>query len=185
MFHARHPEVEVSLDVGTRDEVWAMMDRRAADVALAGRPPAGTSLRVRAVAPNALVLVAAPSVAPTNPRTLVDLAAMTFLLREAGSGTRATLEGLLETHELDPTTLTLGSNGAVVAGAVAGLGVTLLSRSAVERELADGTLVELPTDVTPLDRPWHAVTHADAPPTAELFITDLLTDDASTPFRRP
>lgn len=55
--------------------------------------------------------------------------------------------------------LTLGSNGAVVAGAVAGLGVTLVSRDAVARQLAEGELVPVVLPGTPLRRPWHAVTH--------------------------
>jgi len=47
----------------------------------------------------------------------------------------------------------------VVAGAVAGLGVTLVSRDAVARQLAEGELVPVVLPGTPLRRPWHAVTH--------------------------
>lgn len=186
LFHARHPGVEVRLDVGTRADVWARMERREADVALAGRPPSHLGLRTRAVAPNRLVMVAAPGVAPAAKDTrLGDLGGVTFLLREAGSGTRSTLLGLLDAGDVSPPTLTLGSNGAVIAGAEAGLGVTLLSRDAVVRHLDEGTLVEIPTEVTPLDRPWHAVTHTSSPPTADLFIADLLADDHTGRFRAP
>jgi DNA-binding transcriptional LysR family regulator len=42
-----------------------------------------------------------------------------------------------------------------------GLGISLLSRDAVARELADGTLAEIPTPITPLSRDWHLVGGSD------------------------
>jgi len=42
-----------------------------------------------------------------------DLAAQTWLLREPGSGTRATTEAYLEELQIAPGTLTVGSNVAV------------------------------------------------------------------------
>ncbi len=70
-------------------------------------------------------------------------------------------------------TLTLGSNGAVVAGAVAGLGVTLVSRDAVTEALAAGRLVELALPHTPLRRPWHAVSHRHASAAVDLLVEHL------------
>jgi DNA-binding transcriptional LysR family regulator len=70
--------------------------------------------------------------------------------------------------------MTLGSHGAVVAAAVAGLGVTLVSRQAVRRELDSGLLVELPVAGTPLDRPWHVVTQSAPTAPTELLINHLM-----------
>ena len=97
----------------------------------------------------------------------------TWLLREPGSGTRETCHALLAALEIDPPTLTLGSPGAVIAAAEAGLGVTLASRRAVARQLADCTLVELPMPGTPLQRPWHAVSHPHPTAGTELFVAHL------------
>ena len=79
----------------------------------------------------------------------------TWLMREAGSGTRDTCEALLAALDAEPPRLTLGSQGAVIAAAEAGLGVTLVSRQAVARQLADGRLAELPV-------PGHAAAPAVA-----------------------
>lgn len=175
VFRARYPDVVVTLDVGNREQVWSWMERGEADVALAGRPPADDNLMVRGRRANELILVAAPGlVAGHDDTSLVALARWTWLLREPGSGTRATLEALLTGHDLDPPTLTLGSNGAVVAGVLAGLGVTLISRAAVARQLADGDVVEIPTAETPIQRPWHAVTHRHMTPTTRLFVDHLV-----------
>jgi DNA-binding transcriptional LysR family regulator len=108
-------------------------------------------------------------------------------MREAGSGTRTTCEALLAALDADPPTLTLGSNGAVVAGAVAGLGVCLVSRDAVVRWLASGDLAELSVAQTPMARPWHAVTRPRPSAVAELLVAHLLTQDgpAGSGWRKP
>jgi LysR family transcriptional regulator, low CO2-responsive transcriptional regulator len=179
-FRAEYPEVQLRLDVGTSEHVWALLERHETDLVIAGRPPSGAGgVVVRAVRANELVPVAAPAVAAT-----FEAGATTWLMREAGSGTRSTCEALLTGLEVDPPRLTLGSNGAVVAGAVAALGVTLVSREAVTRELTAGDLVVVPLAGTPLRRPWHAVTHARMPASVDLLVAHLLTGRGGG-WRRP
>ena len=169
-FLARHPGVDLRLDVGTSERVWDLLAARQADLVIAGRPPPGLrGATVRAVRPNTLVAVAAPAVASG-----FDPARTRWLLREPGSGTRAACEALLVSWETEPPRLTLGSNGAVVAAAVAGLGVTLISREAVTRQLADGELVVVKAPGTPLRRPWHAVTASPEQASTMLLIGHLL-----------
>jgi LysR family transcriptional regulator, low CO2-responsive transcriptional regulator len=99
------------------------------------------------------------------------LAGQTWVLREPGSGTRATTEAYLEELQIAPGTLTVGSNVAVCASVAAGLGVTLISRDAVARELGQRVLAELPAPGTPLRRDWCLVSregHLPAP--SRLFV---------------
>ena len=92
-----------------------------------------------------------------------------LLLREQGSGTRLATERLLTDLGLDPAeagapeVLALGSNGAIKQGLVVGLGVTLISRFAVARELRDGTLCEIGAAGPPLTRPWHLLFSPSGP----------------------
>lgn len=166
-FRHLYPEVSFRLEVGNRQRVWSLLGAHEADVVIAGRPPAGAGHQVRATRPNELVVVGAAG-------TSTDVNNLTWLLREPGSGTRASTEAFLESRGINPPRLTLGSNGAVVAGVVTGLGVTLASRDAVQRELDGGQLVCLPVEGTPLQRPWHAVTAARPTSTADLFVRYLL-----------
>lgn len=181
-FRERHPGVSVRLDVGSSEHVWALLEAHECDLVIAGRPPPVTGLVVRAVRPNTLVVVGSPKAARG-----FAVRRATWLLREPGSGTRATCEALLAALDADPPTLTLGSNGAVVAGAAAGLGVTLVSRDAVRGELASGALVTLVVPHTPMRRPWHAVTHRHMPAAAGLLLAHLLDADgpAGRRWRRP
>jgi DNA-binding transcriptional LysR family regulator len=148
-----------------------MLEHHEVDLVMAGRPPERLRACVRAVRANTLVVVGSPDVLPG-----FSTETATWLLREEGSGTRETCLGLLSTLENRPPTLTVGSNGAVVAAAMTGLGVTLVSRDAVETQCRTGRLVELAVPGTPLDRPWHAVTHAELTPVIALFLTELLLD---------
>ena len=167
-FRREQPEVALDLEVAPRDRVWAMLAVHETDVVVAGRPPAGVADGLRGRRANDLVVVAAPSQA-------ADPLLRTWLVREPGSGTRATTTAYLESLGEEPPLLTLGSNGAVVAGAVAGLGVTLVARDAVGRALAAGELVVIDLPGTPLSRPWHLVTAPTAGPTVGLLVAHLLT----------
>ncbi|MFE9102942.1 LysR substrate-binding domain-containing protein [Actinomadura geliboluensis] len=168
-FRARWPDVELALEVGSRRQVWSSLAAHEADLVLAGRPPAEAAATVLARRPNELVVVGAPDVAAG-----FALARTPWVMREPGSGTRATAEAYLAEREVAPPRLVLGSNGAVIAGAAAGLGVALVSRDAVGAELDAGRLAVVGAPGMPLDRPWHAVAGAAPTPTTMLFVRHLL-----------
>jgi LysR family transcriptional regulator, low CO2-responsive transcriptional regulator len=172
-FRERYPDVDLRLHVGTSEHVWSLLDVHETDLVIAGRPPTRLAgIVVRAMRGNDLVVVAAPRVAED-----FDVERATWLMREEGSGTRATIAALLTGLQVEPPMLTLGSNGAVVAAAVVGLGVTLVSRDAVVGPLAAGDLVEIPMRGTPLHRPWHVVTHRQTPLSVGLLVEHLLTEE--------
>ncbi|CAN5119147.1 LysR family transcriptional regulator [soil metagenome] len=167
-FTRRYPGVGLHLEVGNREHVRALLDSHATDLAIAGRP-ATPDLRTHAVRRNDLVM-AIPAGSDIGRDGLGWVAARTWLLREDGSGTRATTLALLEQLELAPRTLTLGSNVAIVGAVAAGLGVTLVSRDAVAHRIADGSLAVLALPGTPLRRDWHLVGPVGRlPATARLF----------------
>lgn len=170
-FREKHPGVVLHLEVAARNAVWPLLSRHEVDLVVAGRPPDDLqkTARIRAVSPNTLLVVG-----PAELAANFEPAAATWLLREAGSGTRSTLTALLDEAGVAPTQLVLGSHGAVVAAAVAGLGVTLVSQQAVRREIESGALVELPMPGTPMQRPWHLVSQARPTTSAELLVEHLL-----------
>jgi DNA-binding transcriptional LysR family regulator len=175
-FLTAHPGAEVVLEVGNRNRVWELLHSREADVAVGGRPPTNGGLRTLATRDHELVVVAPPdgSLLRGRPRSveLSDLAERTWLFREAGSGTRATAEEVLAELGITPSTLTLGSNGAICESVKAGLGVALVSRDAVVAELAAGEVEEWRVGPLPLQRQWHLVVRDDGelPATAALFV---------------
>ena len=175
-FRKVHPHSQILLEVGNRRRVWEALGRGEVDLAVGGRPLAGAGVFSHAVAPNELVVVSRPAGELRRSRNgSAALALATWLVREAGSGTRSTTEELLADLQIDPPRLTLGSNGAIRESAIVGLGVALMSRAAVGRELGEGTLEELAAPGLPLLRHWHlAAREGDLPATAEMFRDHVL-----------
>jgi DNA-binding transcriptional LysR family regulator len=194
-FRAKHPSVGILLEVGNRERALRLAGDHQVDLVLGGRPPQGPGwprMIAHAVRANPLVVVCPPALRaellaelgvampadlgqPAAGSGLVAwLARQTWLLRERGSGTRATTEVFFEELDIAPGTLTVGSNVAVCESVAAGLGVTLISRDAVARELGRGVLAELPCPGTPLRRDWCLVSRAGRlPAPSQLFIQQV------------
>lgn len=167
-FRAEHPGVDLSLEVRPRAALWPLLVYHEVDVVVAGRPPDEFDVEARATTVNTLVVVGAPSMAAG-----FEPHRATWLQREPGSGTRATCQTVLSALEVDPPQLTLGSHGATVAAAVAGLGVTLVSEQAVAAHIRAGDLVVLPVPGTPMERPWHLVTGPRPTASADLLVAHV------------
>ncbi len=167
-FRRRHPAVALALEVAPSAQVWDLVSAHEVDLVIAGRPPSGVEAHVVATKPNELVVVAAPPVAEA-----FDWTSTPWLLREQGSATRTRVEAYLRSQHVAPPRLVLGSNGAVVAGAVAELGCALVSRDAITELLSDRRLVTLPMPGTPLLRPWHAVAGMYSGASTALFVEHL------------
>ncbi len=187
-FSEQHPEIELALVVGNRQDVLERVLGHAADVAITGKPPGEDRLVAEPFMENEIVCVTAPDdpAASAGPIDPTELAGRAWLLREPGSGTRTVNQQFLDDHGLDLQTLTLGSNGAIKQAARAGLGVSLLSRAAVETELASGWLGEIRLVDGPATRPWFVLRSAVGPGRAavELFTTFVRDRGARTAPRR-
>lgn len=192
-FRSRYSSAGISLEVGNRARVWGLLDHHEADLVIGGRPPDPARFSTLATRSNELVVVAAPAVAsgrtprPRSPRpaTATELARTVWLLREPGSGTRSSALELFEEMNIGPPTLTLGSNGAIRESVQVGLGITLISRDAVARELENGDLEEWTMPGGRRSRSWHVVARAgdELPATARLFLEELIAaPDDSGPF---
>jgi DNA-binding transcriptional LysR family regulator len=169
-----HPEIHLSLEVANRATVFERVLEHEVDVAIAGRPPEDERISGFAFLRNEIVLIAAPDddlvgAATVAPRELAD---RVWLQRESGSGTRQLLAEFFAEHDLRPSTLTLGSNGAIKEAVRLGLGVSLQSRVAVEQELRSGTLAELRVKGGLPEREWYSLHSATVPPrpAVQLFL---------------
>lgn len=188
-FRRLHPRIGIQLEVGNRERVRTLLERREVDLVLSGRPAPSREITVLGVRPHELIIVASKEAVHHNGQHhLLEWAdRQTWLLREQGSGTRDITDKFLATLELahPPRTLTVGSNAAIRQAVIAGLGATLISRDAVSRELGDGSLVEVPLPGTPLPRDWHLTANPGTlPATAAALVQHVLTTrEFQTPHR--
>jgi LysR family transcriptional regulator, low CO2-responsive transcriptional regulator len=187
-FRDAHHELDIDLHIGNRAEVFAGLLEHRADVAITGRVPDDDRLVGEAFAVNEIVLVTAPDDPLAKRRWVAveELAGRPWLLREAGSGSRAMAEEWLRQRGLVPLVLTLGSNTAVREAARAGLGIGLVSRTAAALELRVGLLGTIrPRGGLP-QRQWFVVRSTVGPPRppAEAFVAFLASAAARQVLQR-
>jgi DNA-binding transcriptional LysR family regulator len=180
-FADQHPEIELTLEVGNRHDVLERVLDHSVDVAISGHPPADDRLVAARLNDNEIVCITALEDPARGQAGLAagDLAGRRWLLREPGSGTRTLNQQFLADHGLDPATLTLGSNGAIKQAARAGLGVSLLSRAAVEAELTSGWLGEIRLKDGPAKRSWFVLRAAVGPVRAPVEAFMAFASDAA------
>jgi len=166
-FRRAHPGVGLRVDVSDSRRAVAALLAHDVDIALVGSRPRDRRLVVTAFAHDEIVAVAAGR---------PDLASAPLIVREEGSGTQAAVAGILARRAPDgPPLLTVGSSEAAKRCALAGLGVTFISRLAVGDELAAGTLSVVEVPGTPLRRSlWAARLRAATPSAAARALWGLL-----------
>lgn len=147
-FHKAHPGVEVSLAIGNSTQVAADVQDLRADLGFVEGPVDTDGLQETDLGEDELWLVTAPSHPwATTPPDARALTTATWILREAGSGTRTAMEAALAAHGLPCGSLAdrieLTSNEAVRTAVAAGGGATILSRLVVDASCTAGELTRV------------------------------------------
>ena len=164
VFAKEHPQVDVRLKVGNRDDIVARLESYELDLAITGRPPKAFEVESAAFGGNPVVIIAPPDhpLAQRRDLSLRDLSDETFVLREEGSGTRGLMEELVREAGIAPRIgMQIGSNETIKQAVMAGLGIAVISAHTVAAEFNDGRLVVLDVIELPVMRTWFVVKHAD------------------------
>ncbi|WP_038034021.1 LysR family transcriptional regulator [Thermopetrobacter sp. TC1] len=159
-FMKEHPEIDIRLQVGNRNDTVEALANYDLDFAIMGRPPDTFEVSRSIIGPHPHVLVCPPDhpLAGRNDLRPADLAHETFLMREKGSGTRTLTEKLIARLDIEPKIgMEIGSNETIKQAVMAGLGIALISAHTVATELRDGRLGLLRLPGLPLMRQWYVV----------------------------
>ncbi len=174
-FRARYPDVRIRLKVCNRSQALERLAEQQDDVVIMAMVPEDDGLVVMPILENELIAVVWPEhpLLNMNAPTLSDFARHYLLMREPGSGVRNAFEQLAADQEVGlPHRIELGTNEAIKQGIMAHLGIAVLPRMAVQLELEQGLLSELPLPNFPIRRSWCTVYRRDHFPTpvADLFL---------------
>ena len=161
-FKERFTDVVIRLQVSNTDGVVAMVEDNAIDLGIVEAPVASKSLVVEVCRVDKLVAVlpANHPLAGGARLTAAEVMRQPFIVREEGSGTREVVFDYLRAAGLEPADLNvvmeLGSPESIKGAIEAGMGISILSRSTIGKELALGTLTCVDLDPT-LQRPFSFV----------------------------
>lgn len=169
-FRERHPRVSISLHISdTRGTVQAVLDGQV-DVGVVGADPGNRALDAWALMPDELVVAVPPGHPWVGRReaTLEELRAEPLVVRETGSGSREALERALDTAGASLAEMhviaEMGSTGAIKQAVKAGVGLSIISRRAVEDESRLGLVGCVTIRELTVSRQFYVVTHAARSP---------------------
>lgn len=173
-FRGRHPGVSIHLDVSNRAAVLDQLVGNRIDLAIMGQVPDGLGLDAIRFMDNPLVVIAPPDHPLVGKKniSMASLATESFLVREAGSGTRGAMERFFAARGLEiRSSMEMSSNEAIKQAVQAGLGLGILSLQTLEMELALKRLAVLEVEGFPIMRHWYVVHRADKrlSPVAQAF----------------
>lgn len=176
-FKEKFPDIAITLLIGGSRAVTEWVAEGRAEIGVVGARPAHRSLEYRELFPDDIVLIVSAAHAWHGRKqvTIEELRAEPLLLRERGSGTRTALETALEAAGVDPAGCRMvgemGSTQAIKQAVKASVGVSLVSRRAVEEECRIGVLWCLRVKNLKISRAFYLATNRERSrsPLAEAF----------------
>ncbi|MHA7579865.1 selenium metabolism-associated LysR family transcriptional regulator [Paenibacillus vandeheii] len=143
-FARQYPDISIVMKVMNTTQIMDDILKHQLNFGLIEAPVHHPDMIVEPVMQDELKLVvpAGHALADRGEVELEDVLSYAFVLREKGSGTRQVMEDQLQKRNIDPqdmnVVMELGSTGAVKSAVEAGVGITMLSPSSVQHELALG-----------------------------------------------
>jgi LysR family transcriptional regulator, low CO2-responsive transcriptional regulator len=159
-FKPAYPEVTIKFAVGNREEIIQQLAANEIDLVIMGRPPRELETVAEPFAKHPLVLIASPRHPLANKRRikLSQLATESLLIREEGSGTRASMERVFRERGVPiQVSMEVSSNETIKQAVMADMGISFISSHTVGLELAAGKLIILDVVGLPIVRDWYVI----------------------------
>ena len=167
-FRKAHPKIKVHLFVANMQRVIELLNAGNISLGLVEGDVKRQKMVVEKLISDEL-LVIVPIHHPWSKRKDVSVAELIdepFILREAGSGTRQTIEKFFARHGITPqnmkVSMVLGSTQAIKEAVENGLGVSIISRWSARKELRFGTLHTLNFKEEKMVRNFSLLTHRNS-----------------------
>ena len=150
--------IELSMEVANTEAIQEGVSSGRYDVGFTEGRVDGERFEMRPIAEDRLVVIAAPGHPLMGVTVGVErIAGESFVMREAGSGTRDVVEtGFRQAGIVPRVACNFGSTAAIKMVVAAGLGLGVVSELAIRGEVARGELVVLDTPLR-LSRRFHLI----------------------------
>jgi DNA-binding transcriptional LysR family regulator len=162
-FNKFYPQVELSLKVGSTQQVMEWLKERVIDLGVIGAAVELPGIRLLPFLEDELVLITPADSGWKNQQvvTVDQLASYKFILREKGSGTRTVIERILAQQGLEvdklKVVMELGTTRAVLTAVSAGLGISFVSKWAANDLLEFNKLKQMHVEGIDLKRQLYLI----------------------------
>jgi DNA-binding transcriptional LysR family regulator len=183
-FVNRHPNVKLKLQVANKEEIVRSLAADEIDLAVMGNPPEDIQVIAQSFANNPTAFLASPK-HPLMQQPQVSMAMLAsagMLVREKGSGARASVEKIFKAEGLKlHIGSELSSNESIKQMCIAGLSPAYLSLHSCALEIRAGLLAVLPLENNPMNRRWIVVhtQNKSLSRVASVFMADLIDNGAT------
>ena len=187
-FKSLHPAIQLTLKILSSGEIVEAVLRGELEAGLVGSKWKERRLKTDEIFSDELVLTVYPE-HPWNNRDEVDMDELYgehFIMRERDSGTRMVMSQILEAHGFDLSRLfvvaEMATTEAIRQSIKARIGVSILSRQAIEGDLQQGHLVTVPMRGIRFRRPFYLIQRQNRQlsPLCEAFLEHLRTESQRT-----
>ncbi|MBU4321070.1 MAG: selenium metabolism-associated LysR family transcriptional regulator [Thermodesulfovibrionales bacterium] len=148
-FRKTYPKIKVHLLVGNTKRVVELLNAGNIDIGLVEGDVARQKMVVDKLVTDELALIVPPlhPLAKKRNISIFEITKEPFIFREEGSGTRQVIEKYLGKYSITPQnmmiSMVLGSTEAIKESVENGMGIAIVSRWAVRKEIKYGTLKPL------------------------------------------
>lgn len=150
-----YPEIGLTVTIGNTANIASLVDSHQLDIGIVEGNFKNQGLIQDVFAEDEMVIVACPDhpLIRAGNRDATILERQTWLMREHGSGTREATETLFQKLDISPShRMEYSSTQPIKESVEAGLGISLLSKWAIQKELKYGDLTIIEQKGLPLKR---------------------------------
>jgi DNA-binding transcriptional LysR family regulator len=163
-FKKEFPDISFEIRINDSAKIVEAVANNELLLGVVGAKIASPKLHYQPFAEDQLILAAAGNNPVASEITMKELGELPFIVRELGSGTRKSTESLLAKQQQTLKQLnicaTLGSSAAVKEAIKSNLGVSVISRYAIQDELLSGKIREIHIPGLSMTRNFYIVTLA-------------------------
>lgn len=145
-FKKKHPKIKITMMIGNTKRIEDLLVSRFIDFGIVAGETSKAGLKSDPIMSDELSVIVPPA-HPWAKKKVISVLEMTrepFILREEGSGTRRKIEDFFSGHGISihdlHVPLVLGSTESIKEAVEAGIGVSIVSKWAIRKEVVDGRL---------------------------------------------
>jgi DNA-binding transcriptional LysR family regulator len=151
-FREKYPDLSIRICEANTDGIVAKVESSMIDLGIVEAPVLNQDLDVEVFRADELVLITHPEHDLAKKKFVKpsDLKGLPFITREEGSGTKSVIFDYFAKHNIDKNNLNvcmeLGNSESVKGAVETGIGVSILSKTTIEKELQLNRLSYVPLD---------------------------------------